>query len=342
MAEAGAAMVRERVGPAWRYFLLNWAMLALMGTALALGVALTRFSIELSGLLFSLGFVAVYAAFAHANARAPARRDPQVMFVLGATAQLVLVTVLMSPLTYVAAAANFPMQDANLLAIDRALGLDWRGYVEFVDAHPLLATWLSYGYTMIRWPIFAIPVLLAAAHRYHRLQEFTFAFGAALIATTVVSALVPALGVYQQIGLDPATLSSLDPRAYLDQVRDLGPVRDGTLRNLDLFALAGIVTFPSFHATSAVLYAWALWPVRWFRPIAVLANGAMLASTPIDGGHYFIDLVAGIAVAILAVMAARAVSRRIARRRRARAPVAVSALPTMQAPPLGSCQPSAQ
>jgi len=81
----------------------------------------------------------------------------------GATAQVVLVTVVMSPLTYVTAAANFPLQDANLLAIDRALGLDWAAYVHFVNGHPLLATWLSYGYTMIRWPIFAIPVVLAAA-----------------------------------------------------------------------------------------------------------------------------------------------------------------------------------
>jgi len=41
-----------------------------MSAALALGVALAGFSIELSGLLFSLGFVALYAGFAHANARA--------------------------------------------------------------------------------------------------------------------------------------------------------------------------------------------------------------------------------------------------------------------------------
>ena len=143
------------------------------------------------------------------------------MFVLGSTAQIVLVTVVMSPLTYVAAAANFPLQDGNLLAIDRALGLDWVGYVAFVNDHPLLASWLSYGYTMIRWPIFAIPVVLAAGHRYRRIQEFTLAFALALIATTIVSALVPAIGVYQQIGLDPASLKSLDPRAYLDQVRDL-------------------------------------------------------------------------------------------------------------------------
>jgi membrane-associated phospholipid phosphatase len=96
-------------------------------------------------------------------------------------------------------------------------------------------------------------------------------------------------------------------------VRDLAPVRDGTLRHLELFGLAGIVTFPSFHAASAVLYAWALWPLWWMRPIAIIANGAMLASTPIDGGHYFIDLAAGIGVAVLAIAAARRVSERVAR-----------------------------
>jgi PAP2 superfamily len=176
-----------------------------MSAALGLSVALTDFSIEPSGLLLSAGFVAVYAGFAHANARSAKRRDPQVMFVLGATAQIVLVTAVMSPLTYVAAAVNFPLQDVNLLAVDRALGLDWAAYVRFVNSHPLMAAWLSYGYTMIRWPIFAIPVVLAAAHRYRRVEEFTLAFALALIATTLISALVPAIGVYQQIGLDPAT-----------------------------------------------------------------------------------------------------------------------------------------
>ncbi len=300
------------VRTAWRFFLLNWIPLALMSAVLALSVAFTTFSIDLPGLIFSLAFVAVYAGFAHANARSDKRRDPQVMFVLGGTAQVVLVTAVMSPLTYVAAASNFPLQDANLLAIDRALGLDWAGYVNYVNERPLLAAWLSYGYTMIRWPIFAIPVVLAATYRFTRIAEFTLAFALALIATTIVSALVPAIGVYQEIGLDPATLVNLEPRAYLDQVRDLEPVRQGMLRHLDLFGLAGIVTFPSFHASSAVLYAWALWPVRWMRPIAIVANGAMLASTPIDGGHYFIDIAAGIAVAVLAIAAARAVGRRLA------------------------------
>jgi hypothetical protein len=304
--------VHDDVAAAWRYFLFNWAVIALMSAAFALGLVLAGFTVELSGLLFSLGFVAVYAVFAHANARSPARRDPQVMFVLGGTAQIVMITVVMAPFTYIAAAANFPMQDANLLLIDRALGLDWVAYVDYVNERPLLATWLSYGYSMIRWPLFAIPVVLTAAYQYRRLAEFTLAFGLGLVATTIVSALVPAIGVYQEIGLDPATLVNLEPRAYLDQVRDLAPVRAGELRHLDLFGLAGIVTFPSFHAASALLYAWALWPVRWIRPIAIIANGMMLAATPIDGGHYFIDLAAGLAVAVLAILAARWFGHRLA------------------------------
>ena len=36
-----------------------------------------------------------------------------------------------------------------------------------------------------------------------------------------------------------------------------------------------------------------------------------MASTPVDGGHYFIDLFAGIAVAVLAIVAAQAMSRRL-------------------------------
>jgi hypothetical protein len=324
-------MREQEVAAAWRFLWFNWILLGLMGAALALAIAFTNFSIDLPGLLFSLGFVAVYAGFAHANARSVTRRDPQVMFVLGATAQIVLVTVVMSPLTYVAAAAGFPLQDANLLVVDRALGLDWAAYVAFVNDRPDLAGWLSCGYNMIRWPIFAIPVVLAAGRHYRRTEELTFAFATALIATTIISALVPAIGAYQQVGLDPATLENLNPRAYLDQLRDLGPVRDGTLRHLDLFGLAGIVTFPSFHATSAVLYAWAFWPVRWMRPLALLANGAMLASTPVDGGHYFIDLVAGIAIAILAVIAARRMGLLLERRAAADVPTAAVAGAAMPA-----------
>lgn len=306
--------VPDDVETAWRYFLLNWTLIGGMAAALALGLMVTHFSIELTGLAISVGYVGIYSGFAHANAKSMRRRDPQVMFVLGGTGQLVLITAIMTPLTYVAAATDLPMQDANLLAFDRALGFDWVAYVHYMDRHALLAAVLNYGYTMIRWPIFAIPVILAATGRFQRIEEFTFAFGWALIATTVISAVVPAIGAYQQVGLDPTTIKHFNVQPYLDQLRDLPPTRAGVLRHLDLLGLGGIVTFPSFHAASAVLYTWALWPARWFRPIVVLAFGAMLAATPINGGHYLADILAGITVALLSIAAARWAGRTVAER----------------------------
>ena len=297
------------VEAAWRFLKLNWLVCAAITAALALSLLVTGFSLALPGVAVAIGYVGVYGGFAHANAASPKRRDPQVMFVLGALAQTGLIAAVMTPLTYVAAAPNLPLQDANLLAIDRALGLDWAAYVRYVNAHPVLAAWLGYGYNMIRWQVFAVPVVLAAKGLYQRIAEFTFAFGLALIATTIISALVPAIGVYQQLGLTAADYPNLDPRAYLGQVRDLPLVRGGSLRHLDLFALTGIVTFPSFHAASAALYAWAFWPVRWVRPFGIAVNGLMLAGTPIDGGHYFVDLLGGIAVTIVALLAARSISR---------------------------------
>ncbi len=304
----------DEIEAAWRFFLFNWIVVGALALTLALSVLLTDFSIAPVGLWIAIGYVGIYAGFAHANARSPARRDPQVMFVLGSTAQIVLTTAVLAPMTYIAAAMNFPMQDGALLAADRAMGFDWAAYVHFVDDRPALASWLNVGYAMIGWPLFAIPVVLAAKRRYRRVEEFTFAFGLALAATTIISALVPAIGVYQQIGLDPGSLKNINPGAYLDQLRDLPPTREGVLRHLELLGLGGIVTFPSFHAASAVLFAWALWVVRWARPIALLVNGAMLAATPLNGGHYFIDVIAGVAVAALAIVAARQIGKVIARR----------------------------
>ncbi len=110
-----------------------------MGATLAVGLLFTGFSIELSGLAISIGYVGLYGGLAHANACSSLRRDPQVMFVLGGIAQLVLIAAIMAPLTYVVASTDLPMQDANLLAIDHALGFDWAAYVDFVEDHRQLS-----------------------------------------------------------------------------------------------------------------------------------------------------------------------------------------------------------
>ena len=296
-------MTQLRTSDAWRLFSFNWVPIGLMAVALVLGLALTDFSIKPASMLFPYGSAALYAGVALYNAhRSRKGGDPLVVYVLGSTAQILFITLLMTPLTYIAAASALPLTDGSLAYLDRALGLDWRAYLYFFYDHPRLIPGLDFGYRMIALPVFIIPMALTLGRRYRRLQEFTLAFSLALIATTVISIFTPAVGAYGELGIDPNSV--LSAGGYLDTLRDLPPVRDGSLRELNVGALSGIITFPSFHAAAAALYLWALWSVWWMRPFALIANGAMLVATPVGGGHYFVDVFAGVAVAVLAIFAA--------------------------------------
>jgi hypothetical protein len=299
---------------AWRLFCCNWAMLGLMAVALLLGLALTGFSIAPASALKPALIVGAYLAYTYYVCRWQKKPDLRVAFILGATGQVLLIPVLMTPLTYVAASANLPMQDVALNALDRALGLDWVAYFNFIYGHYALLYAAAIAYGMIGWPVFGVPIALGWTRRYRRLQEFTLAFGIALAITTVISALLPAMGTYHLFGVrtDPQIFT---PGAYVEFLEIFPRVRNGSLRALEFSQLAGIVTFPSFHAAAAALYLWALWPVRWIGPIAAAINVAMILATPIGGGHYFIDIFAGIAIAAASVMAAKWITGRVTRPR---------------------------
>jgi membrane-associated phospholipid phosphatase len=66
----------------------------------------------------------------------------------------------------------------------------------------------------------------------------------------------------------------------------------------------GIVTFPSLHAALGILFAAALWRVRGIKWAALVLNALMLVATPAYGSHYFIDVIAGVALAALCWIAA--------------------------------------
>lgn len=159
---------------AWRLFIHNWIAIGLMAVTLALGLALTGFSLRSASMLLPLGAVALSAGIAYIYVAAR-RRDSPVPFVLVSVAQLGLITLLTTPVIYIAASADLPMQDANLAYLDRMLGLDWHAYFNFIYDRPTLIPFVVFGYAMIGWPMFGIPIVLGAARQYRRLQQFTLA-----------------------------------------------------------------------------------------------------------------------------------------------------------------------
>ncbi len=247
-----------------------------------------------------MALIAYLYAFAKGD-----QADPKLIFPLGAISQLLLIATIMGPLTYVAAVTNWPLQDRALLAIDRAMGMDPEMIARYVNDRDWLGALLVRSYTLIKIILVAIPLVLALTSRFVRLQVFVLAFSLTLIMTLLISTFTPAVGTYYGLNIDPAQFSSLDASMYQAQLRDILALRDGSLRHLELFKITGIVSFPSFHAASAVLYIWALWPVRYVGGAAVVLNLLMMASTPVIGAHYMIDVFGGVALAVIGICLAK-------------------------------------
>ena len=211
---------------------------------------------------------------------------------------------LMTPLTYIAATANLPMQDVALNALDRALGLDWMAYFNFVYHRYALLYVTVLAYSVIGLACVRRADCAGSDRPLSAAAAIHVGFRARAGGDDVISTMVPAMGTYDLFNyLRPIPRSSRP--APISSNCTICRWCAMAVALLDFDALTGIVTFPSFHAAAAVLYLWAFWPVRWIGPIALVANVAMLLATPICGGHYFVDVFAGIAIATASIMTAR-------------------------------------
>jgi hypothetical protein len=81
------------------------------------------------------------------------RRDRRLGAILSSTAHIIGFAAVGAPLSYIAATAGFPLQDAALEAIDRHMGVDWAQLMTFVSQHPGLQLVLSPAYSSFGWPV---------------------------------------------------------------------------------------------------------------------------------------------------------------------------------------------
>ncbi|MET1756403.1 phosphatase PAP2 family protein [Novosphingobium sp. RD2P27] len=151
--------------------------------------------------------------------------------------------------------------------------------------------------------IFDIPVMivfcLAVSGQDRRLREFIIVFAIALVLTLLISALFPArTPLFHLIGPYPPYV----PATGIGFERVVNSLRSGALLELQLHELHGILTFPSFHAASAIVFAWAGSTIRYMRWPIGSASFGMLLVTPMEGAHYFVDVTAGSFVGLGAII----------------------------------------
>lgn len=222
-------------------------------------------------------------------------------------------------LTYLAVTMGGPLYDTTYDAIDRALGFDWVGVLHWFDGKPLMAEGLMRAYSSSATQIGAAIVLFSLFDKRRQMLEMFLILALSIIPTTLLSGLWPAVGTYAfympenyiflQVGTD---VGVWHVKHYLD-------LRAGTFGEFHLAGVAGLVTFPSYHAVMAVAVTYAVREYRWLLYPALVLNSVVMVGALFVGGHYFIDLIGGIAIALVAI----AIVRRIIAaedRRKASAP----------------------
>jgi membrane-associated phospholipid phosphatase len=289
-----------------RLLAINWCVVFAAAALLVIVLARTDFVLRASDsiAIIMAGLASILAPLSFAFLWKGSARWPNVSHAANVLSQLIAASMLIAPLTYIAASLNYPLQDKNLFAIDQFMGLDWRSHLNAVDRYGLGPTY-NFGYRTFSWQPLLVPILLCLSGKAARAYQFSLAFLLTVMATVLISVFLPAAGTYSFLNLTPADYPHLHPVDDFDHMRHLPLLRDGKLRVLEIGQLTGIVTFPSFHAAAAILYLWALWAISWMRVLALICNALLLLSTPIDGGHYFIDVIAGVSLAILSILVVR-------------------------------------
>jgi len=252
-----------------------------------------------------LGFLLVGALVAVLLAAAAfwslVKPEPTLRGMALATAALLVFTVAIAVLHYLAATLGWPLVDAKLAAAEAALGFDWRAFVASIEAHPLLARGLAIAYHSSGPQVAVVVIALSALRRFGRLWRFIRLFAVTLLVVIAVSSLFPALGPYAHYALVDGGTSRLETIGATWHLEPMAGLRSGDLMALALSDLRGIATFPSFHVCLALITAWALLPVPVLGPLAIVLNGTIVVATIAAGGHYLLDVLAGGALGVLAI-----------------------------------------
>jgi hypothetical protein len=263
-----------------------WSGILALG-ALVVGmcdVTATRFT----GTASVIGFVAFFLLCrgAYVTLR-PASTEVHVA--IESFAAMLAYPVVAVPLSYVAARSGRPEFDEMLRKADLALGFDWAAWAQFLEHHP----WLLYGqevaYNSILFQpiliLLVLPVAKGGLRGFHFMRAILFAIS----LSVAVFWFFPA-------AMEPAHAASWYP--------DYHALRGPGAVSFSIHSVGGIVSFPSFHAASAVLFAYSMRGLGVLTGLIWAFNLTMLTAAPYFGYHYLTDIIAGIGVAVVSIVAA--------------------------------------
>lgn len=192
---------------------------------------------------------------------------------------------------------NIPYADPWLLAMDHALMLDWNTYFAFVADRPWLIRFFDIVYTSLT-PLSVLAFMgLILLGRIEAARFFLVTFATTALICTFIGMFFPAVAAVGYALEAPELLERFHTRPGWYSIPIIETLRNADRHTFDLLNLPGLTTFPSFHTAAAIVLVYGYRRTVFYGPVLTYA-AVMIASTPIWGGHYFVDLIAGAFVAI--------------------------------------------
>lgn len=257
-----------------------------------------------NGVLLSLALLAGSLRYAYRSPRSRAQR------ITRDTAEYIglftMICVLGALASYPAAVGTTGYVDATLERIDRIFRFNWVSWYDVTAAHRSLQIIGGIAYASIYLTPAILLVYFAQADRKVEARAFIASFWVAALLTLMLFMAFPAEGPLAYLVHGPIPYM---PTSALYQSQLIPVLRDGSLHQVSLGALRGLVCAPSFHTTSATLFMLTAWPVRSLRWPMIAINCAMLLSIPVEGTHYLADMIGGVLVALVAFTALKVVGR---------------------------------
>lgn len=209
-------------------------------------------------------------------------------------------------LSYLVGSLNFPMAENTLVNMDAMLGFNWLAAIQTFTELP---SWVSIASTKIYassiWVMFLVACFLIFTGKHRRLDEYIVYFIVTCVFTSAIAGVMPATNAYEFFQPGNATYDKLSPivgRGYYD---DLFALRDGSLRQLKLVDVQGLVSFPSFHTIVSLILIYVMRGTGIFFAISLIWNVGIIATTPFDGAHYLVDIIGGVMVMLASVLLIR-------------------------------------
>ncbi len=180
-------------------------------------------------------------------------------------------------------------------------GFDWNAEANWVANHPTLDWLLQQAYFSLYYQGALVFLIGSVSRPGDRNGEIIWQFCISLVLTCAIFVFTPAFGHIAHAGTD--------------WLKTLMMIRNGEWTTFDFSHVEGIISFPSFHTTLAILLVYAVRHHRWALAVMVPLNLLLIVATLSVGGHYLVDLPAGAAVAFVSIVATRLLRRRLAQYR---------------------------